>query len=100
MPAYVIVEAEVLDEELALAYRALARPSIELHGGRYVVRGAAPEVVEGASWPGASSVVTVVEFPDPDALRTWYASPEYQEAKAARGAGIALRMLFVPGLPG
>ena len=46
MPAYVISEVEVLDEQLADEYRTLAEASIRLYGGRYIVRGAMPEAVE------------------------------------------------------
>ncbi|SDJ88761.1 protein of unknown function [Actinopolyspora mzabensis] len=47
MTAYVISEVEVLDEQLADQYRTLAKRSIEQYGGRYLVRGASPNVVEG-----------------------------------------------------
>lgn len=43
-------------------------------GGRFLVHGAQPEVVEG-SWPGH---VVVLEFPDMNAARGWYRSPAYQ----------------------
>ncbi|WP_326614274.1 DUF1330 domain-containing protein [Streptomyces scopuliridis] len=97
MTAYVLVDAQVLDGERARGYRALAEPSIQLYGGRYLVQGTVPEVVEG-TWP-SSRVATVLEFPDMDRLKEWYASAEYQEAKAVRGAAIELRMLFVEGKP-
>ncbi|MER0482405.1 DUF1330 domain-containing protein [Streptomyces sp. Edi2] len=99
MPAYVIVDAEVWDTERALDYRALAEPSIQLYGGRYLVQGAVPEVAEGAAWP-SSRVATVVEFPDMGRLKEWYASAEYEEAKVARKGAMELRMLFVGGNPG
>ncbi len=45
------------------------------HGGRFLIHGATPEIVEGP-WPGD---LIVVAFPDIDKARAWYASPEYQE---------------------
>jgi uncharacterized protein (DUF1330 family) len=45
------------------------------YGGRWLVLDAPVEVVEGA-WPGS---VVLMEFPDMETARTWYASPEYQE---------------------
>ncbi|UNO42659.1 DUF1330 domain-containing protein [Streptomyces sp. MST-110588] len=95
MPAYVIVEAEVLDEKAAHAYRALAEPSIRLYGGRYLIQGSVPEAAEG-EWP-PSRVATVVEFPDMDRLRQWYSSAEYGKAKAARQGAMNLRLLFAEG---
>lgn len=47
MAAYVISEVEILDERGADEYRARAAASIEQYGGQYLVRGAAPDVVEG-----------------------------------------------------
>ena len=61
MAAYLISEVEVLDETQGLRYRELEAASIARHGGRYLVRGADPQVVEG-DWPAGRRVV-VVEFP-------------------------------------
>lgn len=47
MSAYVISEVETLDQFQGQRYRELAAASIACHGGRYVVRGAQPEVPEG-----------------------------------------------------
>lgn len=47
MSAYVISEVEVLDEAQGQRYRELAAGSIARYGGRYIVRGAEPEVPEG-----------------------------------------------------
>jgi uncharacterized protein (DUF1330 family) len=44
------------------------------HGGRWLVLDGTVEVLEG-SWPGS---VVLMEFPDRESARTWYASPEYQ----------------------
>ena len=47
MPAYVISDVTVLDEVGGRRYRDLAARSITRYGGRYLVRGADPEVPEG-----------------------------------------------------
>ncbi|WP_067474682.1 DUF1330 domain-containing protein [Nocardia amamiensis] len=95
MPAYVIVEADVLDEEVGLAYWRLAEPSIRRFGGRYLVA-SVPEAVEGA-WPGRA---VVLEFPDLDRIREWYDSPEYLAAREVRKSGVEVRMIFADGVPG
>jgi uncharacterized protein (DUF1330 family) len=95
MTAYVISEVEVLDEDRADRYRALAQHSIEQYGGRYLVRGASPNVVEGV-WPSQQRVV-IVEFPSMDTAQEWYASPEYAEALEVRGDALRRRLLFVDG---
>ncbi|WP_119726542.1 DUF1330 domain-containing protein [Thermomonospora amylolytica] len=43
-------------------------------GGRFLVHGAPPEVVEG-TW---TDTLVVIEFPDMDKARAWYESPGYQ----------------------
>ena len=95
MAAYAISEVEVLDEELADRYRSLAQRSIAQYGGRYIVRGAMPDAVEG-DWPARQRVV-IVEFPTMHRLREWYASPEYAQALEVRGTALARRLLFVEG---
>jgi len=96
MPAYVISEVEMLDETEGRRYRELAAASIAAHGGRYLARGAVPDVPEG-DWPAAGRVV-VVEFPDMTRLRAWYASTEYAEALAVSRTALRRRLLFVEGL--
>ncbi|MFG3117535.1 DUF1330 domain-containing protein [Streptomyces sp. NPDC048197] len=97
MPVYVISEVDVLDEELAYVYRKLAEASIRRYGGRYIVRGAVPEVLEG-SWPSSQRVV-VVEFPDADRAEEWYASSEYADALEVRKTALERRLLLVDGVP-
>ena len=96
MSAYVISEAEVLDGARGQRYRELAAASIARYGGRYIVRGAEPEVPEG-EWSSAQRVV-IVEFPAMDHLHRWYDSPEYAEALAVRRSALSRRLLFAEGV--
>ncbi|WP_255949719.1 DUF1330 domain-containing protein [Streptomyces odontomachi] len=97
MAAYVISEVEILNERLADEYKRLAEASIRHYGGRYVVRGALPDAVEGA-WPPGRSLV-IVEFPDMDRAREWYDSPQYAAALKLRQVALDRRLLFAEGLP-
>jgi uncharacterized protein (DUF1330 family) len=96
MPAYVISEVELLDERQGQRYRDLAAASIALHGGRYIVRAAQPEVPEG-EWPDAQRIV-VVEFQTMEQLHNWYDSSDYAEALAVRQTALTRRLLFVDGV--
>jgi uncharacterized protein (DUF1330 family) len=96
MPAYVISEVEVLDEDSFEQYRSRAKTSIEQHGGRYLVRAALPEAAEG-DWSQQRRLV-IVEFPDMDTLRRWYSSEEYAQALAFRDRALSRRLLFVEGV--
>jgi uncharacterized protein (DUF1330 family) len=95
--AYVISEVEVEDEELADLYRYLAQWSIARYGGRYVVRGALPEMLEG-EWSPRQRIV-VVEFPDAETARRWYASAEYAPALKIRMSALSRRLLLLEGAP-
>jgi len=95
MPAYVISEVTIVDEERAVAYRELAAASIARHHGRYLSRGLRPDVVEG-DWDDDARLI-VVEFPDLATARRWYASPEYAQALALSGAALKRRLLFLDG---
>ncbi len=91
MPAYVIGEAHVFNPDAMKGYGALVMASVEKHGGRYLARGSRPEVLEG----GPAHNILVIEFDSAAAARQWYASPEYQKAKALRQGNSNLRLLLV-----
>ena len=92
MPAYVIFDIHVDDPDAYAPYREPAGKSVAAHGGRYLARGGATEVLEG-DWDVDRLVI--LEFPSMDAARAWYGSDEYQEAApirqaASRGRGVLL----------
>jgi uncharacterized protein (DUF1330 family) len=95
MAAYVIVQIEIHDAATYERYKELAPPSITQYGGRYIARGGATETLEGGWRP---SRLVILEFPDMDAARAWWHSPEYAEAKAMRHAAATSEMLLVQGL--
>jgi len=95
VPAYVLVDVEVTDPERYDRYRPLAAASVEQYGGRYVVRGGASEVLEGSRSPNR---LVVLEFPDADAARRWYHSPEYGRAKSTRAGAAIGSFILVEGV--
>ncbi|HEX8691076.1 MAG TPA: DUF1330 domain-containing protein [Longimicrobium sp.] len=96
MPAYILVDIDVHDAERYEEYKRLAPPSIAAYGGRYLVRGAPVEQLEG-SWRPRRLVV--LEFPTAERARAWWSSPEYAEAKALRQAIAGAHMILVEGVP-
>jgi uncharacterized protein (DUF1330 family) len=93
---YVISEVEILDEVQGQRYRELAQESIARHGGRYIVRGAAPAALEGTF--DEHKRVVVVEFPDRETAERWYASTEYAEALKISRTALQRRLLLVDGV--
>jgi uncharacterized protein (DUF1330 family) len=97
MSAYIVVQVDVKDAEAYEEYKALAPPSIEAYGGRYIVRGGEVERLEGRWSPKR---LVVLEFPDTARARAWWESPEYAAAKALRQRSAVSEMILVAGLPG
>jgi uncharacterized protein (DUF1330 family) len=95
MPAYVIVETNVTDPERYEQYKAAAQAAIAAGGGRYLVRGGEIAVLEGDWQP---SRLVVLEFADLAAVKRWYDSDAYQQAKRLREGAAHLRMVAVQGI--
>ncbi|WP_417619568.1 DUF1330 domain-containing protein [Parasphingorhabdus sp.] len=83
MAAYMIVTASIKDREKFIAgYGATAGALVEKFGGRYVLRGPGAELLEGEFGDGASMVIS--EWPNKEAAKKFWNSPEYAEAKKLR----------------
>jgi uncharacterized protein (DUF1330 family) len=95
VPAYVIAETEALDLAAMEKYRPLAHAAAVKYGGRYLVRGAAIETLEGEP---SSRRMAIIEFPDMEAAQQWYGSPEYAEALVLSKTAMKRRLIVLPGL--
>jgi uncharacterized protein (DUF1330 family) len=96
MPAYVIAAVrEAHDQEALVEYRRRNSEAVAAHGGRFLVRGGAMEVLEG-EWSPLR--VVVMEFDDADAARRWYDSPEYQAAIPIRRGASETDIILVEGV--
>lgn len=94
MTAYAIVRVEVTDPDRYEEYKALTPAAVSAFGGRFIVRGGEAETLEGPPEPRR---IVVVEFPDLDAARACFESPQYAEAKAKRVGAAEMEMLIVDG---
>jgi len=94
MAAYIVSDLTVRDPVAIETYRSRAAASIAAHGGRYLARGGAIEVLEG-DW--APRAIIVVEFPDREAARRWYSSLEYAEALEVRDRALSRNLILVDG---
>lgn len=81
MSAYLILAVQVHDPQGHQAYRKAGPATLEAFGGNWVVRGREIAVLEGDWRPNR---IVVVEFPDLDAAKRWYASDAYQAATKRR----------------
>lgn len=95
MPAYVIVEITVEDTETYEEYKKLTPATIEAFNGRFVVRGAKTECLEG-DWNPQRMVV--LEFPSVEKAKSWWDSSTYSEAKKLRQRSAKTKMIVVEGV--
>lgn len=95
MPAYLLVDCEVTDPVRYENYKKLAPPAIAKYGGRYLARGGETTRLEGDWRPNR---IVVLEFPDVDAAKRFYASPEYGAARAERAGAANMNMVLVEGI--
>jgi len=94
MPAYWIAHVKITDPERYKGYTALAPRAFAKYGARFLARGGVSETFEGTAFERQ----VVIEFPDLEAARTCYSSPEYQAAKAERDGACIAHVSIVAGL--
>ena len=95
MKGYVVGRVTVRDPEAYAVYRARVLPTIEAHGGRFLVRGGTVTVKEGG-WRDPRLVV--LEFPSVAAAEAWYGSAEYQAILPLRTANSDGDIVIVAGV--
>lgn len=95
MAAYVVVDIHVKDAQRYEEYKQKAAPSVSAFGGRYLVRGAPCETLEGGKWQPKRFVI--LEFPTAERAREWWNSDLYAPIKKIRHATASTEMILVEG---
>lgn len=95
MPAYVIVEVSIQDPKAYEDYKKLTPATIAAFDGRFVVRGAQAETLEGGWQPER---IVVLEFPTVERAREWWDSEIYNEAKLIRQRSATTKMIVIEGV--
>jgi uncharacterized protein (DUF1330 family) len=98
-PAFVIVEriATTGDASIQEEYAKLARQILPKYGGQYLARSQRNALLEGEE--PVPCCIAILQFPNMDAVRHWYDSPENQSAAKIRQSGARFRIIAVEGLP-
>jgi uncharacterized protein (DUF1330 family) len=97
MAAYVINEIVVSDPERFQTYADQVPAILAKYGGAYVIRGGAPERVDG---PEPPHKLVVLRFESRDAARAWRNSAEYLAILPIREATSTSRVYIVDGYAG
>ena len=95
MAGYAIIHDEIQDQTLFAEFRRRVGATVEAHGGRYLVRGGAIEVMDGDWSPDR---IVVIEFDSVEQARAWLTSPEYTEIKQIRMKAASASVIIVEGL--
>lgn len=94
MPAYVINEIVIREPEQFQTYADQVPAILKTYGGEYVIRGGAPERVDGPEPPHR---LVVLRFATREAARAWRNSPEYLAILPIREATSTSRVYVVDG---
>jgi len=97
-PAFVIVErtATTGPETIQQEYAKLAREILPKYAARYLARSQENTLLEGDGV--APCCMAILQFPNMDAVKSWYGSAENQEASKVRQSGARFRIIAVQGL--
>lgn len=92
MSAYIIVQVTIREPERYEDYKPMVQPSLDVYGGRFLVRTGEAQTLEG-SWQPERFVI--LEFDNAEQAKSWWDSDEYREAKLLRQATAETEMILV-----
>lgn len=95
MSVYLIGELEITDPDTFRRYQEAVPELIAAHGGRYLVRGGAAQVLEG-DWDPQRLVV--LEFPNRDAAHAFWDGDDYARIAPWRREASVSKVVLVEGV--
>ncbi len=95
MSAYFIGNLNIFDPEGMKEYRQRVGATLELYGGKFLVRGGAFEVLEGDWHPHR---LVLLEFESLEQAKRWYNSDEYTAIKGLRHRAADTDFVLVEGI--
>jgi len=97
-PAYVIVERLTTTgpESIQQEYGKVSRDIVARFGGRYLARSQQNTLLEGEGT--VPCCMAIISFPSVEAARSWFDSPENQDAAKIRRSGATFRIVSIAGL--
>jgi uncharacterized protein (DUF1330 family) len=84
MPAYVLVEVSIHDQNEYEAYKKLTPAAIAAFNGKFIIRGGQTTTLEGDWNPER---IVVLEFPTVERANEWWNSALYSKAREIRRLG-------------
>lgn len=96
MPAYMMSQVTVTNQEKFQSYLAQTQPIAAKFGARPVAIGAQPKMLNGES--DGHQMVFMIEFPTIEQLEAWHQSDEYEAIVALREEGSQQHMVAYEGM--
>nr|ACN58922.1 protein of unknown function DUF1330 [uncultured bacterium BLR7] len=97
MAYYVGNVQEVKDPEAYRAYAGSVAGAIAPFGGKFIVRGAEPVILDASKKP--PGYIVVIQFPSMKSLRDWWDSPAYAAIRPTRERLTTGQNYAVEGVP-
>jgi uncharacterized protein (DUF1330 family) len=94
LPAYIIIEIEIIDKELYSDYIRRVRPIVEKYGGCYLARGGKVTPLAG-DW--SPERIVLIEFPSLAELKQCFDSQEYKAVAPLREQSTHGKAIIVEG---
>jgi uncharacterized protein (DUF1330 family) len=94
MPAYLIAEVDITDQDTYQTYSTQVPPVLHQYGGRFLVRGGETVALEGGWEPKR---LVVIQFDDLAAARRFYDSKEYRAIIGFRQRASKTRLILADG---
>ena len=97
MPVYLLGQLRVKNWSWYKQYQEVTEALVKKHDGRYLVKSAQVDQLEGGSTP--PSAVVVIEFPSVEHAQQWYQDPDYQPMIELRKmSDVDTELLLVSGV--
>jgi uncharacterized protein (DUF1330 family) len=95
MPAYLLVELEIVDPIGFGEYRKAVVPLVEKYDGKYLAASDRVEALEGDWHPKR---IVMIEFPSMQKAKECFGSEEYREPSKIRKRTAKTRMILMEGV--
>jgi len=94
MKGYLILDLSIVELNGFFEYVQKIPQYISKHGGRYIIQGVQPELMEGSWLPDR---LVVLEFPTKEAAREFLSDPDAQELFAIRHKTTKSNLILAEG---
>jgi uncharacterized protein (DUF1330 family) len=95
MPAYLLIELEIVDPIGFGEYRKAVVPLVEKYDGKYLAASDRVEALEGDWHPKR---IVMIEFPSMQKAKEWFGCEEYREPSEIRKRTAKTKMILMEGV--